>query len=97
MARERLFIVSYDISDSKRWRRVFRLLKGFGHWLQLSVFQCRLTARRRSEMTAGLESLIDFSTDHILIMDLGPADKVEFKVESLGKKYEAPTRQPIIV
>ena len=97
MARERLYVVTYDISDSKRWRKVFRLLKGFGHWMQLSVFQCRLTARRQSEMMAGLERIMNMAEDHVIIMDLGPADKVELKVESLGKPYEAPRRQATIV
>lgn len=31
MAKERLYVVTYDISDSKPWRKAFRLLKGFGH------------------------------------------------------------------
>ncbi|MCY3613497.1 MAG: CRISPR-associated endonuclease Cas2 [Bacteroidetes bacterium] len=97
MARERLYVVTYDISDSKRWRNVFRLLKGFGHWMQLSVFQCRLTARRRSEMMAGLECEMNMAEDHVLIIDLGPADGVEVKVESLGKPYEAPKRQATVV
>ena len=35
---EHLFIISYDIADPKRWRRVFRVMKGYGAWLQLSVF-----------------------------------------------------------
>jgi CRISPR/Cas system-associated endoribonuclease Cas2 len=46
---ERLYIVTYDIADDRRWRRVFKLMKGYGHW-QLSVFQCRLTGRRRAEL-----------------------------------------------
>ena len=40
-ADENLYIVAYDISDPRRWRRVFRLMNGYGEWLQLSVFQCR--------------------------------------------------------
>ncbi len=97
MARERLYVVTYDISDSKRWRKVFQLLKGFGQWMQLSVFQCRLTARRKSEMITGLEYEMNMAEDHILIMDLGPTDKVALKVESLGKSYEVPKRQATIV
>ena len=54
MATERLYIVAYDIS----WRHVFKTMKGYGHWVQLSVFQCRLTARRRAEMAARLDDLI---------------------------------------
>ena len=97
MPKERLYLVTYDISDPKRWRKVFKLMNGFGHWLQLSVFQCRLAARRRAEMTARLETLIEPKEDHILIVDLGLADRVGVRVESLGKGYEAPKRQATIV
>lgn len=97
MAKERLYLVTYDISDPKRWRKVFRTMNGFGHWLQLSVFQCRLAARRRAEMTARLDKLIEPSEDHILIVDLGSTDKVDVRVESLGKSYESPKRQAVIV
>ena len=97
MANERLYIVAYDIAEPKRWRRVFKVMKGYGHWLQLSIFQCRLTTRRRAEMTARLEGLIKLAEDHILILDLGPADQVDPLVESLGKTYEAPSRQATIV
>ena len=43
MNRDRTYIVTYDISNNKRWRRVFKTMNGFGDWVQLSVFQCRLT------------------------------------------------------
>ena len=97
MADERLYIVTYDISEPKRWRRVFRIMKGYGRWLQLSVFQCRLTARRRADMSARLEKEIHHKEDHVLIVDVGPADKVDPKVESLGKSFESVKREAIIV
>lgn len=77
MANERLYIVAYDISEPKRWRRVYKLMKGYGHWLQLSIFQCRLTARRRAEMSLRLEESIERTEDHVLIVDMGPADAVD--------------------
>ena len=97
MPTERLFLVTYDIADPKRWREVFKTMKGYGRWLQLSVFQCRLTTRRRAEMAADLEQLIKPSEDHVLIVDVGLADQVRPRVESLGKPYEAPTRQAIVI
>ena len=97
MASERLYIVAYDIADRKRWQKVFKTMKGYGHWLQLSVFQCRLTARRRVEMTQCLEGAIKPSEDHVLILDLGPAGQVEPRVESLGRSYEALERKVTIV
>ena len=94
---EGLYIVTYDISSRRRWRRVFRTMEGYGEWLQLSVFQCRLTPRRRVEMVAALDSVIHHNDDHVLIVDLGPVDRVSPRVESLGKRFEAVVREPIIV
>jgi len=97
MADERLYIVTDDITDQKRWRRVFRIMKGYGQWLQLSVFQCRLTARRRADMATRLDREIKRDDDHIIIVDVGPADRVTPKVESLGKSFQSTKRQAIIV
>ena len=97
MIEERLYIVTYDISNDKRWRRVFRLMHGYGRWLQLSVFQCRLTAQRRAEMALRLEALIHGRDDHVLILDLGLADKVDPRVESLGKTFEAMRRAAVVI
>lgn len=97
MADERIFIVTYDIADDRRWRRVYRVMNGYGRWLQLSVFQCRLTARRRQDMAAALEAAISKHDDHVLIIDVGPADKINPRVESLGKTFESVKREAIIV
>lgn len=94
---EHIYIVAYDISCPKRWRRVFRTMKGYGQWIQLSVFQCRLSRKRHIELMATLHDLIDQSEDHVIAMDVGPADKVDPKVTSLGKSFTAIAREPIIV
>ena len=52
---QRLYIVAYDIADTKRWRRVFKLMKGYGEWVQLSVFQCRLSAKQQAELDEQVE------------------------------------------
>jgi len=94
---ERLYIVTYDISEPRRWRRVFKLMNGYGEWLQLSVFQCRLTRKRKVELQAALAELINHNADHVLLLDLGHADKVELRVTSLGKVFSAVERQPVII
>lgn len=65
--------------------------------MQLSVFQCRLTARRRSEMMTGLECEINNAENHVLMINVGPADRLELKIESLGKPCEAPRRHATVV
>ncbi|GMW06822.1 MAG: hypothetical protein AMXMBFR8_16180 [Nevskiales bacterium] len=94
---EHLYIVTYDIADPKRWRRVFRVMEGYGEWLQLSVFQCRLGARRHAELLALLDGILHHTDDHVLSLDLGPADRVTPRVISLGKDFHAVSREPIVV
>ncbi len=94
---EHAYVVAYDISDPKRWRRVFKLMQGYGRWLQLSVFYCRLSGKRRIEMAAALEEIIDGSTDHVVILDLGPAEEVALHVESLGKTFTPIERRAIVI
>lgn len=94
---EHLYIVTYDISDPKRWRKVFKLMNGYGEWLQLSVFQCRLSRRRHADLLATLDELINHHQDHVLMVDIGVANQVKPHVVSLGKNFEAVRREPIIV
>ncbi|MEI7606147.1 MAG: CRISPR-associated endonuclease Cas2 [Rhodospirillaceae bacterium] len=94
---DHLYIVTYDIRDQKRWRRLFRAMEGRGEWLQLSVFQCRLSRRGLAEMTAALAEIIKHDEDHVVILDLGPADEVTPRVTSIGKHFEAVVRSPVIV
>ena len=94
---ERAYIVTYDIADNRRWRRVFKAMNGFGEWLQLSVFQCRLSRRRRAELETCLRALIKAGEDHVLVIDIGPADKIEVAVKSLGKEFSAIERQAVVI
>ena len=94
---EHLYVISYDISDTKRWRRVFRTMKGYGEWLQLSVFQCCLRRERMAELIALLDGIIRHGQDHVVILDLGPADAVKPRITSLGKEFKPVQKEPVIV
>lgn len=97
MADERTYIVTYDIADARRWRRVFKTMHGFGDWLQLSVFQCRLSRRRRAELETRLRELVKAGEDHVLLIDIGPADKTELAVESIGKTFAGIERRAVVI
>lgn len=92
-----LYIVTYDIKDDNRWRKVYKTLKGYGEWTQLSVFQCRLSAVRALRMDEALRELILEEEDHVLIFDLGPADSIKPKVKSLGKPFVPVSLEATIV
>lgn len=97
MADEHLYIVTYDIADERRWRSIFRLMHGYGEWLQLSVFQCRLTRARRIDLQAALTAAMHMTEDHVMLIDVGPADGVAPRVESLGKRRFEPVERVAIV
>jgi CRISPR-associated protein Cas2 len=88
----RLFIVAYDISDPKRLRKVFRLLKGYGQHLQLSVFRCDLTASQRLQVAARLGGIIELAEDQVMFVDLGPSDGRAHTIDYLGRP--GPSSEP---
>lgn len=95
---EHLYIVTYDIADQKRWRAVYGLMNGYGEWVQLSVFQCRLSRKRHAEMLATMDEIIDSKDDHVVVIDVGSAENVRPRVVSLGKStFEPVQREPVIV
>jgi hypothetical protein len=49
----------------------------------------------RAELARRLEEVIHAHDDHVLIFDLGPADKVDPRVESLGKTFESVKRTAV--
>lgn len=68
------YIVSYDVSDDKRLRQVFKTLKGWGDHLQYSVFRCDLNPRELIELRTMLSGIIHHDEDQVLFVDVGPAD-----------------------
>jgi CRISPR-associated protein Cas2 len=63
------FLVCYDIRDSKRWRRCYKLLKGYGTSLQYSIFHCYLTGRQLEQMRWELEKELE-PEDSLMIAGL---------------------------
>lgn len=96
MRGQHVFLVTYDIADSKRLRQVHKLMRGYGEWLQYSIFQCRLDDRDHAELIAELETLINHNQDHILLFDLGHPEGIEMNITSLGKPYLPPDTSPMI-
>ncbi|MBC6415588.1 MAG: CRISPR-associated endonuclease Cas2 [Bdellovibrionales bacterium] len=96
MKEEKLFIVSYDITDPKRWRKIFKILNGYGNWLQLSVFQCQMNELKKEKLVSELDTIIDKSKDQILFIDVGLKNKVKTKVMSIGKKFQMIEKKPMI-
>lgn len=66
------YIVSYDIRDDKRLRRVSKIMKEFGVRLHYSVFRCDIARIDITRLKSRLLEVINQEQDRIMIMDLGP-------------------------
>ena len=92
----RCYLVCYDISDQKRWRRIFRAMKGYGEHWQYSIFFCVLKEIDRVRMQSELEMELNLKADQCIIIDLG-ADEQSARdaVAVLGESL--PTAQTGVV
>jgi CRISPR-associated protein Cas2 len=67
----RAYILSYDISDPKRLRSMYKLAKAFGRPLQYSVFACLLRREDRVRLAGRIEDLIKAQEDRVILLDIG--------------------------
>lgn len=82
------YLVCYDISDDRRLRRVFQIMRGWGDHLQLSVFECELNRADLARLAAELSEVIHHEEDQVLFVDLGPAEgRGDRVITALGRPY----------
>lgn len=90
------YIVSYDICDAKRLRKMYKKMLGFGDRLQLSVFRCDLSDSERVILEGAVLEIMNQKEDLVMIADLGPSHN-ESRIEFLGKRMPGSDRSAIIV
>jgi len=84
------FLVTYDISDDKRLRRVFKICKNFGNHLQYSVFECDLSPSEKIDMERKLNDTISPTADQVLFIRLGPSEgRGNRVISAIGSPYVA--------
>ena len=94
----RVYIVSYDISDPRRWRKVYKTVRGFGKRLQYSVFRCELLPEDKVRLVAKVEEILHHEQDKLIIVDLGPADgRGKDCIEAYGVQLCSFDRAPVVV
>lgn len=80
------WIVCYDVRSPQRWRQLYKLMRGYGDHVQLSVFRCILSPRELAELRLRIEGVTSKEEDHVLMLDLGPAEgRGDRVVISIGK------------
>ena len=92
------FLVTYDVTNDRILKAVFKKMKTFGLHMQYSVFECELSERELALMKAALDRLIHHGNDQVLIADLGPADgRGSQCISSLGRAHVPVERKPVVV
>jgi CRISPR-associated protein Cas2 len=98
MANTRLrYLISYDIANDKRLRRVAKCLESYGTRLQYSVFECPLDDMRLAQAKAELAQVINTDHDQVLFVSLGPAAAdATLIIETMGLPYTVRSRVTIV-
>lgn len=92
------YLVTYDICDDKRLRKVFKAMRDFGDHLQYSVFECQFTPADLARCRFVIGEIIHHSHDQVLFIDLGPTEgRGERVITSMGVPYTAVDAPCLIV
>lgn len=91
------YLVSYDIANAKRLRRVAKTLESYGTRLQFSVFECPLDDVRLAHAKAAIADIINVDHDQVLFVSLGPeAADATLIIEAMGLPYTVRSRVTIV-
>jgi len=85
------FLVSYDVRDDRRLRRVARKLEGYGTRLQYSLFRCRLSERSSERLRWEVTKLMA-PEDSLLIVSL--CVRCAAKIRTKGCEEGWPVSEP---
>lgn len=64
-------LICYDVRDPKRYRKVFKILRGTGRSVQYSIFRCFLDSREAERLRWRLAEVMA-PEDSLLVVDLCP-------------------------
>lgn len=90
----------YDIADTDeegalRLRRIAQLCERYGHRVQKSVFECRLSPTRVARMTGEFQDVIDPKRDSVIVYRF--AGTINEARECLGRPPAREVGQPWIM
>lgn len=61
------YLACYDIRDPKRWRKVYKKLKGRGNKVQLSIFLVNLSKTQMESLRWEIEKILADEDDLLII------------------------------
>jgi CRISPR-associated protein Cas2 len=81
------YLISYDIRDEKRLRRVAKKLEAYGVRIQYSIFRCRLDRESLEKLRWELSQIMD-DVDSLLVLPICSQCASKVPVHSTGDQSE---------
>ena len=80
------YLITYDISNNKRWRRLFRLLKNKGLNVQFSCFEVDMNKNELMCLVEEIENIINCEEDSVFIFPINK--ELDSMVVKFGKDLD---------
>ena len=84
------YVITYDITDPKRLRRVFRTMKEYGQHTQYSVFIADLNRVEQLKLKSALLDVVNLQQDTVMFVDVGPATSTAPRITHMGLQRSIP-------
>jgi len=81
-------VVSYDIADDRRRRRIFKLMQDYGSRVQYSVFECLLDDTQFRELRRQVKALIRPKEDNVRYYPLCAGCREKRRISGYGRVVE---------
>jgi CRISPR-associated protein Cas2 len=92
------YLVSYDIADPDRLRRVHNVVKATAARVQDSVYEALLTDKERVLLEERLKQVMHQKEDQVIFVDLGSAYRTELpEITTLGLVYQPQIRSSVVL
>jgi len=88
-------VVSYDVVDDQKRRKLAEILKDYGRRVQYSVFECNLEKKYIEQMIKEASVFIDENQDSLRIYRL--CNECVEKVETFGNQNRFDTEKSIVI
>jgi len=83
-----LYVISYDVTDDNRRRRLMETLKDYGRRVQYSVFECDLDEAGMTELVGRITFEVDASEDSCRLYRLCRSCEGAVRIIGKGDRYE---------
>jgi len=92
------YIVSYDIADPERLRRVHAVVRASAQHVQDSVYEALLTEKERVLFENRLKKILHMNEDQVIFLSLGSAERTELpEITTLGLVYRPQRRGSVVL